>query len=62
MVDHRRYADTPPRRRPRSLTGGSGLGLSIVRKLVEAHGGTVTLRSTVGEGSEFTIGLPRTAQ
>ncbi|ASQ93213.1 HAMP domain-containing sensor histidine kinase [Streptomyces sp. 11-1-2] len=41
-------------------TGGSGLGLSIVRKLVEAHGGTVTVRSTVGGGSEFTIRLPHT--
>ncbi|WP_372455867.1 ATP-binding protein [Streptomyces rhizosphaericus] len=51
-----------PLGRCRSLTGGSGLGLSIVRTLVEAHGGTVTVRSTVGEGSEFTIRLPRTAR
>ncbi|MFD0499731.1 MULTISPECIES: hypothetical protein [Streptomyces violaceusniger group] len=29
---------------------------------MEAHGGTVTVRSTVGEGSEFTIRLPRTAR
>ncbi|MEU1945291.1 HAMP domain-containing sensor histidine kinase [Streptomyces sp. NPDC020125] len=42
------------------LTGGSGLGLSIVRKLVETHGGTVTVSSTVGGGSEFTIHLPHT--
>ncbi|CDR02780.1 sensor histidine kinase [Streptomyces iranensis] len=41
-------------------TGGSGLGLSIVRKLVESHGGTVTVRSAVGGGSEFTIRLPHT--
>lgn len=40
-------------------TGGSGLGLSIVRKLVEAHGGTATAASTVGEGSVFTLRLPR---
>ncbi|GAA0896063.1 HAMP domain-containing sensor histidine kinase [Streptomyces asiaticus] len=40
-------------------TGGSGLGLSIVRKLVQAHGGTVTASSTLGEGSVFTIRLPR---
>lgn len=40
-------------------TGGSGLGLSIVRKLAEAHGGTVTATSTPGVGSVFTLSLPR---
>ncbi|MEU8664138.1 sensor histidine kinase [Actinoplanes philippinensis] len=39
-------------------TGGSGLGLPIVRKLVEAHGGTVTLVSTPGHGATFTLRLP----
>jgi signal transduction histidine kinase len=39
-------------------TGGSGIGLSIVRAIVEAHGGTVAARSTPGEGSEFRIVLP----
>ncbi|MEU5718733.1 HAMP domain-containing sensor histidine kinase [Streptomyces sp. NPDC020403] len=39
-------------------TGGSGLGLSIVRKLTEAHGGTAGVVSTVGEGSVFTLRLP----
>jgi two-component system sensor histidine kinase BaeS len=39
-------------------TGGSGLGLAIVRKLVEAHGGTVTVRSALGAGATFTIRLP----
>ncbi|MFE9023875.1 sensor histidine kinase [Streptomyces sp. NPDC007808] len=40
-------------------TGGSGLGLSIVRQFVEAHGGTVTVDSEPGKGCVFTIRLPR---
>ncbi|AWS40760.1 cell wall metabolism sensor histidine kinase WalK [Streptosporangium sp. 'caverna'] len=39
-------------------TGGSGLGLSIVRKLVEAHGGTASATSVLGRGSVFTLRLP----
>jgi two-component system sensor histidine kinase BaeS len=39
-------------------TGGSGLGLAIVRQLAEAHGGTVTVRSTPGKGTVFTLRLP----
>lgn len=38
--------------------GGSGLGLSIVRWIVEAHKGKVTVQSTVGKGSTFTVHLP----
>ncbi|WP_237277288.1 sensor histidine kinase [Streptomyces caniscabiei] len=40
-------------------TGGSGLGLSIVRQFVEAHEGTVTVDSEPGKGCVFTIRLPR---
>ena len=37
---------------------GSGLGLSLVKNIIEAHGGTITVASTQGEGSSFTLNLP----
>lgn len=37
---------------------GTGLGLSIVHKIVQAHGGTISVRSTVGAGTEFCLVLP----
>ncbi|MCU1266107.1 MAG: domain S-box [Acidobacteria bacterium] len=46
------------RARSREL-GGTGLGLAIVKHLVRAHGGEVTVESRLGEGSSFTIDLPR---
>jgi len=40
------------------LTGGAGLGLSIVKQLVEAQGGQVGIESVVGEGTRVVFTLP----
>jgi signal transduction histidine kinase len=51
-----RFARAEPyRNRP---TGGLGLGLAIVQAIAEAHGGSVSVRSTFGHGAEFEVHLP----
>ncbi|MCD6498494.1 MAG: HAMP domain-containing histidine kinase [Deltaproteobacteria bacterium] len=41
---------------------GAGLGLAIVYRLVEAHGGTISAASTLGKGTRFTVRLPLSEQ
>lgn len=38
--------------------GGTGLGLAIVKHIAQAHGGSVSIRSVINEGSEFSLHLP----
>lgn len=42
----------------RRETPGVGLGLAIVKYVTEAHGGRISIRSAVGQGSRFTVELP----
>lgn len=42
--------------------GGTGLGLSIVKHILELHGQNITMRSTVGVGTEFTFGLEKSSK
>lgn len=56
---HGRIFDVFQRLGGRTEEGGTGIGLAIVRKAVEAHGGKVWLASRAGTGSTFYVQLPR---
>jgi two-component system, OmpR family, sensor histidine kinase SenX3 len=58
-IFERFYRVDPARARS---TGGTGLGLSIVKHVAASHGGDVRVWSVPGEGSSFTLSLPRTAE
>jgi two-component system OmpR family sensor kinase len=56
-VFERFYRADSSRTRQSSQIGGSGLGLSLARELVEAHGGTIAISSRVGQGTTVTLRL-----
>jgi PAS domain S-box-containing protein len=58
-TDHERVFVPFEQVRPMTHTAGAGLGLSIVRRIMEAHGGSVVLTSVPGQGSCFICRFPR---
>jgi signal transduction histidine kinase len=42
--------------------GGSGLGLPTARKIIEAHGGRISVQSDVGRGTKFVLEFPTPAR
>ena len=57
-VFERFYVVDRSRTRASSRSGGAGLGLSIVKHIATAHGGSVEVKSTLGSGTTFTVRIP----
>ncbi len=56
---HRRIFDLFQTLKPRDQVEGSGMGLAIVKKIVESHSGQITVESTPGEGATFRFTWPK---
>jgi signal transduction histidine kinase len=59
-ADHRRLFRRFERGSNTGGISGTGLGLHIVREIVQGHGGTVSFDSTIGQGTTFWLHLPKT--
>jgi PAS domain S-box-containing protein len=57
-VDHGRIFERFGRAVSEMRYGGFGLGLALCREIVHAHGGSITVESTLGRGATFTVALP----
>jgi signal transduction histidine kinase len=57
-ADHDRVFEKFERANPQARDAGAGLGLSLVKSLIELHGGTVTIDSTPGAGTTISCRLP----
>ncbi len=53
------YRGDPARGRRAGRPGGTGIGLTVARELVEANGGRLTIESSTPGGTTFRIELPR---
>jgi len=41
------------------MKGGKGLGIPACKRIVEAHGGTISFETAIGEGTTFTFTIPK---